>query len=147
MSLTDKLLADMKVAMKDREAGKIRLATIRMVRAAQIEAEIAKKQELTDEEMLQIIHREVKKRREVIPDYEKAKRQDDIDRLNEEIKVLQEYLPEQLGENELRAIIARTIQEMDDSRDMGKIMKVIMPLLKGRADGKLINALVKEMLQ
>lgn len=147
MSLTDKLLTDMKLAMKDREAGKIRLATIRMVRAAQIEAEIAKKKELSDEEMLDIIQREVKKRREVIPDYEKAKRQDDIDRLNEEIKVLQEYLPEQLGENELRAIIAKTIQEMDGSRDIGKVMKVIMPLLKGKADGKLINALVKEMLQ
>ncbi len=149
MSLADRLLDDMKKAMKDREAGKIRLATIRMVRAAQKEAEIAKRDVLTDQEMLDILNRELKKRRDVIGDYQKANRVDDVVRLQEEISVIQEYLPEQLDESEIRAIIEKAVQDLGakSSGEAGKVMKEIMPGLKGRADGKLINLLVKEILQ
>ncbi|KUG04303.1 transamidase gatb domain protein [hydrocarbon metagenome] len=149
MSLADRLLDDMKKAMKDREAGKIRLATIRMVRAAQKEAEIAKRDGLTDQEMLDILNRELKKRRDVIGDYQKTNRLDDVIRLQEEISVIKEYLPEQLDENEIRAIIERAVQDLGVTgpEQAGKVMKEIMPGLKGRADGKLINQLVKEILR
>ncbi len=149
MSLADRLLDDMKKAMKDREAGKIRLATIRMVRAAQKEAEIAKRDGLTDQEMLDILNRELKKRRDVIGDYQKANRLDDVIRLQEEISVIQEYLPEQLDESEIRAIIERAVQNLKaiGPEQAGRVMKEIMPGLKGRADGKLINQLVKEILK
>lgn len=148
MTLSDKLLADMKAAMKQKEAGKIRLSTIRMVRASQKEMEIEKKHELSDEEMLDIISREVKKRKDALADYEKADRPELVEQLHEEIKILQEYLPEQLGENEIRQIIKEVIQETgaNNLNDLGPVMKNLMPRLKGRADGKTVNNLVREML-
>lgn len=146
MSLADKLLADMKEAMKNHE--KIRLSAIRMVRAAVKDAEIDKHVELTDDEILGIISRQVKIRKDSIPDYEKANRPDSIQQLQDEIKVLQSYLPEQLSEEEIRAVIRDTIQKtgLQGSQNMGMLMKNLMPKLKGRADGKQINQLVKEML-
>jgi uncharacterized protein YqeY len=146
VSLADKLLADMKEAMKGHE--KIRLSTIRMVRAAIKDAEINKRVELTDDEILDIITRQVKFRRDAIPDYEKANRPDSVQQLQDEIKVLQSYLPKQLSEEEIRTVIRDTIQETGalGPQDMGKLMKNLMPKLKGRADGKQINQLVKEML-
>lgn len=148
MSLADRLLDDMKKAMKEREAGKVRLATIRMIRAAQKEAEIAKRDQITDQEMLDILNRELKKRRDVIADYEKANRPDDVIRLKEEISVIQEYLPEQLTEDEIKAIIDKAVKDLGavGPGDMGKIMKAVMPELKGKADGKLINQLVKQII-
>jgi|LSQX01.2.fsa_nt_gb uncharacterized protein YqeY len=149
MSLADRLFEDMKKAMKDREAGKIRLATIRMIRAAQKDAEIAKRDGLNDDEMLAILNRELNKRRDVVGDYEKANRTDDLMRLQQEISVIQEYLPEQLEESELRAIIQKTIEELQVTSpgDRGKVMKHIMPGLKGLADGKLVKQIVNEVLQ
>lgn len=149
MSLSEKLYADMKDAMKQREAGKLRLATIRMVRAAQQEAEVAKRGELTEEEILQIISREIKKRSDAIPDYERANRLEQVQQLRQEIEFLRDYLPEQLGESELRAMISQAIRATGAAspQDMGKVMKALMPELKGRADGKTVNLLVKEMLQ
>lgn len=148
MSLNERLLNDMKEAMKQKEAGKIRLATIRMVRAAQKEMEIDKKRELTDEELIQLIRREMKKRQDVIADYEKAHRMEMVEQLKEEIQILKEYLPEQLGEDELRKIVKEAIAEAgaEGAKDMGKVMKVLMPKIQGRADGKTVNEMVKEML-
>ncbi|MBO8159144.1 GatB/YqeY domain-containing protein [Thermosyntropha sp.] len=148
MSLNERLLNDMKEAMKAKEAGKIRLSTIRMVRAAQKELEIEKKRQLTDEELIQLIRREVKRRQDVIADYERANRPEMVEQLNEEIRVLEEYLPEQLGEDELRALVKKAIQETEANslKDMGKVMKVLMPKIQGRADGKTVNEMVKEML-
>lgn len=149
MSLNDRLFADMKEAMKEKEAGKIRLSTIRMIRAAQKEAEIDKKRELTDDELIDIINRELKKRKEAIADYEKADRPEMVKQLEEEIKVLQGYLPEQLGEDQIILIIKEAIQEIgaNGPKDLGLLMKTVMPKLKGRADGKLISELAKKMLQ
>lgn len=146
MSLGEKLLADMKEAMKSHE--KIRLSAIRMVRASVKDAEINKHTELTDEEILDIINHQVKLRKDAIPDYEKANRPESIAQLQDEIKVLQSYLPEQLSEEEIRAVIRDTIREagIQGPQDMGKLMKNLMPKLKGRADGKQINQLAKEML-
>lgn len=148
MSLNERLLSDMKEAMKQKEAGKIRLATIRMVRAAQKEMEIDKKRALTDEELVQLIRREMKKRQDVIADYEKAGRMEMVEQLKEEISILEEYLPEQLGEEELRKMVKEAIAEAgaESSKDMGKVMKILMPRIQGRADGKVVNEIVKEML-
>ncbi|MGI6421114.1 MAG: GatB/YqeY domain-containing protein [Syntrophomonadaceae bacterium] len=149
MSLADRLLEDMKKAMKDREVSKIRLATIRMIRAAQKEAEIDKRDGLTDDEILAILNRELKKRRDVVGDYERANRTEDVIRLQQEISVIQEYLPEQLEESELRAIIEKTIEELQATGpgDIGRVMKQLMPGLKGRADGKLVKQIVDQVLQ
>lgn len=148
-SLNEKLLADMKEAMKQREAGKLRLATIRMVRAAQKEAEVARKRELEDEELLELIIREVKKRKDAIPEYEKANRPGAVKQLEEEIAVLKEYLPDELDESELRRIIRDVIEETraGSIKDMGKVMQILMPRVRGRADGKVISQLVNDMLK
>lgn len=148
MSLNDQLLADMKEAMKEREAGKVRLSTIRMIRAAQKEAEIDKHRDLTDEELLEVIHRELKKRKESLSEYERANRPEMVQQLQIEISVLQAYLPEQLGEDEIRAIVQEAITATGATgpQDMGRVMKAVMPSFKGRADGKLVNQIVKELL-
>jgi uncharacterized protein len=148
-SLNDKLIADMKEAMKQKEVGKIRLSTIRLLRAAQKEAEIAKKKELDDEEILELVIREVKKRKDAIPDYEKAGRPEMISQLQEEIAVLKSYLPEQIGEDELKRIIQSVIEETcaSSAKDMGRVMQALMFRVKGRADGRMISQLVKEMLK
>lgn len=148
MSLNDRLLADMKEAMKEKEAGKIKLSTIRLVRAAQKEVEIEKHRELTDDELIEVVNRELKKRRESLRAYEQAHRPEMVQQLQIEISVLQTYLPEQLGENEIRAMVQETIKIIGATgpQDMGQVMKSVMPKLKGRADGKLVNQLVKELL-
>lgn len=147
VSLSDKLVADMKEAMKQKD--KVRLATIRMVRAAQKEAEIDHHKELDDQELTEIIVRQVKIRKDALPEYEKANRVETVQQLQEEIEVLQGYLPEQLSEDEIRDLIRETIKKTGAKgpQDMGKVMKDLMPGLKGRADGKIINQLVKEILQ
>ncbi|MBZ4645558.1 MAG: uncharacterized protein PWR27_1537 [Petroclostridium sp.] len=146
MSLKDRLLEDMKAAMKDKDL--IRKNTVQMARAAILQVEKDNKVTLDDEGVIEVISKEVKKRKDVLPEYEKSGRQDLIDNLNKEIEVLMGYLPEQLSEEQLDEIVKITIQEVGASsmKDMGKVMAAIMPKTKGRADGKTINALVKKYL-
>jgi hypothetical protein len=146
VSLKDRLLEDMKVAMKDKDL--IRKNTVQMARAAILQVEKDNKVTLDDEGVIEVISKEVKKRKDVLPEYEKSGRQDLIDNLNKEIEVLMGYLPEQLSEEQLDEIVKITIQEVGASsmKDMGKVMAAIMPKTKGRADGKTINALVKKYL-
>lgn len=148
MSLQERLLSDMKEAMKAKEAGKLRLTVIRMVRASIKNAEISKKRDLNDEEVLEILTREVKQRRDAIPEYEKFNRQDVINGLEEEIKILMGYLPKQLSEAEITQLAKEIIEEIGASspRDMGKVMGKLMPKVKSRADGKLVNKIVKDLL-
>ena len=148
MSLQERLLSDMKEAMKAKEAGKLRLTVIRMVRASIKNAEINNKRDLNDEEVLEILAREVKQRRDALPEYEKANRQDMVDNLKEEIKILQEYLPEQLTEAEITQLVQEAIEQVgaNSPRDMGKVMGTLMPKVKGKADGKLVNKIVKDLL-
>jgi uncharacterized protein YqeY len=138
----------MKAAMKEKEAGKERLSVIRMTRAAIKNAEIDKKKELADDEILQILAKEVKQRQDTIPVYQKANREDIAAKLENEIVILQEYLPQQLTEDELKAIITETIAQTGVAgiKDMGKLMGAIMPKITGRADGKLVNQLVRQLL-
>lgn len=148
MSLKDRLNEDMKQAMKDKEAGKFRLSVIRMVRANIKNVEIDKKKELSEEEVLDVLAKEVKMRRDSIDEFKKGNRPDLVANLEQEIDILMQYLPQQLSEEEVRVLVAEAVKESQaaTAKDMGKVMAVLMPKVKGRADGKLVNSIVREFL-
>jgi uncharacterized protein YqeY len=148
MSLKERLTEDMKQAMKDKEAGKLRLSVIRMVRANIKNVEIDSKQELSDDEVLNVVSKEVKMRRDSIEEFKKGNRPDLVESLEQEIDVLMKYLPEQLNETEVRTLVEQAVAEAKavSPKDMGKVMAVLMPKVKGRADGKLVNTIVRELL-
>ncbi len=152
MTLKDKLTEDMHTAMKAREEGKFRLSVIRLVRAAIKNAEIEKRRELTDEDVLGVLAREIKLRRdaiEMLPAAERANRQDYIHQNEQEIVILQAYLPQQMEPAEIKAMVAEAIAATGAKtvREMGKVMGAIAARIKGRADGRLVNQIVKEMLE
>ena len=148
MSLKTQLMDDMKAAMKAKEAGKQKLAVIRMVRSAIRQAEINGKKELNDNDIIALISKEVKMRKDSIDEFEKGGRQDLVDQTQAEIAVLMPYLPEQLSEDEVKALVQEAISVTGATtpKDMGKVMGVLMPKVKGRADGKMVNTIVKELL-
>ncbi|MCC5466397.1 GatB/YqeY domain-containing protein [Pelosinus baikalensis] len=148
MSLKERLTEDMKQAMKDKESGKLRLSVIRMVRANIKNVEIDSKQELSDDEVLGVVSKEVKMRRDSIEEFTKGNRLDLVENLEQEIEVLMKYLPEQLSETEVRTLVEQAVAESKavSPKEMGKVMAVLMPKVKGRADGKLVNTIVREML-
>lgn len=137
---------DLKEAMKDKDV--IRKNTVQMVRSAVLQFEKDNKTELDDNGVIEVIAKELKKRKDVLPEYEKSGRDDLIEGLNKEIETLLGYLPAQLSKEELMEIVKEAIAETGAAsmKDMGKIMAAVMPKTKGRADGKEINAIVKEML-
>lgn len=147
MSLNERLNEDMKQAMKSQD--KFRLSVIRMVRSAIKNVEIDRKQTLDDNEVLDILQRELKQRKDSLQEFEKAGRSDLVESVSAEIAILQDYLPQQLSEEEIKVIVQQTIQETGASSkaDMGKLMAALMPKVKGRADGKLVNQLVQQALQ
>lgn len=149
MTLAERIDADIKEAMRARERGKERLAVLRLTKASVKNQEIDLKRPLTDDEVREVLAREVKQRREVLPDYERSGRADLVEHLKQEITVLQEYLPSPLDEAELRRLIKEAIATSGAQglKDLGKVMGPLMPQLRGRADGKHVNMLVKEMLQ
>ena len=138
----------MKDAMKAKEAGKQRLSVIRLVRGAVRQQEIDGKKELSDEDVLAVISKEVKQRRDSIEDFQKGGRDDLVAEAEAEIAILMEYLPEQLSEDEVRSLVKEAVAKSGATspKDMGKVMKELMPKVKGRADGKLVNGIVKEFL-
>ncbi|MDK2901188.1 putative protein YqeY [Koleobacter methoxysyntrophicus] len=147
MSLKDRLLNDMKESMKNKD--KDRLSVIRMARAAILNAEKEKMRELEEGEVIEVLAREVKQRKESLPEFEKGNRPDLVEKIQREIDVLMEYLPKQLTETEIEDIVRQTIMELgaNSLKDMGKVMGKLMPQLKGRADGSLVNKIVKQLLQ
>jgi uncharacterized protein YqeY len=148
MSLKVRLTEDMKQAMKDKEVGKLRLSVIRMVRANIKNVEIDRKQELTDDDVLDVLAKEVKMRRDAMEEFQKANRPDLVEGLEQELAILMNYLPEQLSEAAVRTLVESAVAETQavSPKEMGKVMAVLMPKVKGRADGKLINSIVREML-
>ncbi|MDF2927930.1 GatB/YqeY domain-containing protein [Anaerospora sp.] len=148
MSTKERLTDDMKQAMKDKEAGKLRLSVIRMVRASIKNVEIDRKRELAEDEVLDVLAKELKLRRDAMVEFEKANRLDLVENLEKEVAVLMDYLPQQLTEEEVRAFVTDAVQQTQASnaKDMGKVMAALMPKVKGRADGKLVNTIVREML-
>ena len=146
MSLKETIAADLIVAMKARE--KLKVSTLRMTLSAFTYVEKDKRRELTDEEMLETVGREVKKRRESITEYTKAGRTDLSDKEEAEVAILAVYLPEQLSDAVLREIIETAVRETGASGpgDIGKVMGSVIPKTKGRADGKKINEIVRSLL-
>ncbi|MFD1177784.1 GatB/YqeY domain-containing protein [Paenibacillus puldeungensis] len=147
MNLSERLNEDMKQAMKSQD--KFKLSTIRMVRATMKNLEIDLKRTLNDNEVLDILSREIKQRKDALQDFEKAGRDDLAEQVKAEAEILAEYLPEQLNEEEIKVIVQQTIQETGASSkaDIGKVMSALMPKVKGRADGKLVNQAVQKLLQ
>ena len=145
MSLKEKLANDMKEAMKAREAGKERLSVIRLVRGAIRQIEIDQRVELDDEGVLAVISKEVKQRRDSIEEFKKGGREDLVAQNEADIAILMEYLPAQLTEAEVKVLVDEAVAAVGakDPKDMGKVMKELMPKVKGKADGKLVNQLVK----
>ena len=146
MSLKEKLLLNMKEAMKSKDS--VKLGTVRGVISAVKNQEIDLKKELSEEEILTIVGREVKKRKEAAVLYEKGNRPELKDKEIQEMKILQTYLPEQVSEKDLRRRIQEVIAETgaEGMKDFGKIMKTLVPEFKGKADNSLIKELANEYL-
>lgn len=146
MSLKEQLTNDMKEAMKAHD--KDRLAVIRMVRGAVRQQEIDSRKELGDEDVLAVLSKEVKMRRDSIEEFRKGGREDLVEKTEAEIAVLMPYLPAQLSEEEIRGLVQAAVEQTGAAspKDMGKVMGVLMPKVKGRADGKTVNAIVRSML-
>ena len=146
MALKETLMQDLKDAMKDKDT--IRKNTVQMIRSAILQFEKDNLTELDEEGVLEVIAKELKKRRDVLPEYEKSGRDDLIADIKREIEILLGYLPAQLTREELEEIVVAEISETGAAsmRDIGKIMAIVMPKVKGRADGKMINEIAKERL-
>jgi len=146
MSLLGRLNDDMKQAMKNKQ--KEKLTVIRMVKAALQNEGIKLQHTLTEEEELTVLAREVKQYKDSLLEFKKAGREDLVNKLQSEIQILSAYLPEQLTEEELVDIIKQVISEVGatSKADMGKVMTAVMPKVKGKTDGSLVNKLVIQLL-
>ena len=146
MSIKETLTQDLKLALKEKDT--IKKNTVQGIRAAILQFEKDNLTELSDDGILDVIAKELKKRKDVLPEYEKSGRQDLITQLNREIEIVMGYLPSQLSEDELDEIVKTAVESTGASgmKDMGKIMAEVMPKIKGRADGKMVNALAKKYL-
>ncbi|MDT8861792.1 GatB/YqeY domain-containing protein [Alkalihalobacillus sp. MEB130] len=146
MNLLERLNQDMKNAMKNKE--KDRLSVIRMVKSSLQNEKYKLGRELTDDDSLTVLNRELKQRKDSLHEFEQANREDLASKLRDEIVVLEDYMPEQLSEEEVAQIVQETIEEVGASTkgDMGKVMGAIMPKVKGKADGGLVNRLVQQHL-
>ncbi|MCA1056191.1 GatB/YqeY domain-containing protein [Rossellomorea aquimaris] len=147
MSLLNRLNDDMKQAMKNKEREK--LSVIRMLKASlQNEAIKLGKQELSEDEELTVLSREVKQRKDSLHEFTKAGREDLAEKIQTELTYVEIYMPKQLSEEEVSAIVQQAIAEVNASSkaDMGKVMGAIMPKVKGKADGALVNKLVLQHL-
>ena len=147
MPLKEKLMADMKEAMKSKN--KVNKDVITMVRAAIKQREVDDRKELNDADVIDIIAKQIKQKKDSIPDFEKGNRQDLIDLTNQEIKILLEYLPPQLSDEELDSIVKEAIEATgaQTKKDLGKLMALIMPKVKGKADGKHVNEIVAKYIK
>ena len=144
--LKEKLMEDLKEAMKSKN--EIKKNTVQMVRAAILQIEKDKGIQVEDDRILEIIAKEVKTKRDAIKDFEKAERQDLIKQTNQEIEVLQQYLPKQLSREEIKVELERIIAEIGATtmKDMGSIMKEAKAKMGASADGKIINEVAKEIM-
>ena len=144
--MRERILNDLKEAMKTQD--KEKLSVIRMLKGSMQMEELNKKHELTDEEVINVVTKEIKSRRDSIKEFEKGNRNDLIEKTAAEIDILKAYLPEQLSEEEVLQIIneAFDIVKPESPRDMGKIMKEVSPKLKGRYDMGKVSSIIKEKL-
>ena len=136
----------MKVAMKAKD--KAKLKTIRMLKASLQNEKLAKQDDLTEQEELDILAREKKQRLDSLQEFKQAGRDDLVDEVEEELTIVAEYLPEPLSDNEVKEIVQSVIDSVNASgmQDMGKVMGAVMPKVKGRADGNFVSEVVKAKL-
>ena len=146
MALKEKIMDDLKKAMKERNEVKVR--TLRMVIASIKNWEVENTKEIDDDGMIAVLSKEAKRRKEAIEEYRKAGREDLAKAEEEELKIIESYLPERMSEEEIKELVLKTIEEVKATspKDLGKVMKAIMPKVKGRADGKLVNEMVRKIL-
>lgn len=146
MSLYDTIDSDLKGALKSKDG--IRVSTLRMVRSAVKNKEVELRRKLEEDEILRIFAQQVKQHKDSIEQYERGGRSDLADKENQELAILETYLPSQLGEEELRSAVKAIIAETGASgvKDMGRVMKEAMSRLSGKADGKIVNRVVKDLL-
>ena len=147
MSIKEKLTADLKESLKSGD--KVKLSVVRMVLSSIKNKEIDKRAELSEEEVLAVLSHAAKLRRESIEEFTKGRREDLVQKEREELKVVENYLPEQLSEDKLKEIAKEAILEASatSTKDIGKVMKILMPKLKGQADGKIVNKIVQQALE
>jgi uncharacterized protein YqeY len=147
MSLSEKLSSDMKSAMKSKET--VKLSVIRMVRSEVKNREIDKGESLTDDEIMALLNSFMKKGRDSFEQFTKGGREELAAKEKEEIEIIQSYLPEQLSEDEVTALVKETISETGAGgpKDFGVVMKTVMAKTKGKADGKVVSGLVKKLLE
>ncbi len=146
MNLKEKINSEMVSAAKAKD--KIKLSAIRMIKSALHNKEIDLKRELSDEELLQVLSSIVKQRKDSIEQFRKGGRVDLVEKEEKELAVVQFFMPEQLSEEEIEEEIEKAIEDVGavSIKDMGKVMKVVMPRLTGRADGKIVSDKVKAKL-
>lgn len=149
VTVVERLEADMKAALKAREAGKTRLSVIRLARAALKNAEIEKRRPLTEAEVVEVLAREARQRKDAIEEYRRLGRHEAAAALEAELAILEEYLPRALSPEELRTVAEDAIAEagVTDLRGLGKVMGLLMPRVRGRADGREVQAVVRELLE
>lgn len=165
MSLKQKIQQTLKTAQKEKK--EIEISTLRMLRAAILnkekekryklskekpelkEEELEKESQLTDEEVIEVVSSEVKKRKEAILGFEKGERKDLAEKEKKELEILKKYLPEQLPEEEIKKLAREAIEKIGatEIKDMGKVMSELMPRVKGKAEGDQVSKIVKELLE
>ncbi len=147
MTLSKRINEDMKAAMKAKD--KFKLSVLRMMLSEFKNEEIKKKDALDDDEIIGILNRELKKRRDASEEYRKFNREDTVKDLEKEINILLSYMPEQLTEEEIKRIVQEAINQTgaQTKKDMGRVMAVIMPEIKGKADGRVVNQIVQSYLE
>jgi len=146
MNIRDQLMADLKDAMKQKQV--LRKSVITMLRAAVKQIEVDERRELSHDEVIDIVVMQIKQKRSVIEEFLKGDREDLANEAKAEIAVLEKYLPEQLSVDELKVIISEIISEVGATtmKDMGKVMGIVNPKIKGKADGKTVSQIVKGYL-
>ncbi|MCQ6273631.1 GatB/YqeY domain-containing protein [Bacillus sp. V3B] len=146
MSLLERLNSDIKQAMKNKEKDK--LTVIRMIKSSIQNEAIKSGKALSEEDELTVLSREVKQRKDSLHEFDKAGRQDLVEKIRTELQYVELYMPKQLSEKEVTEIVKQAISETGASSkaEMGKVMAVIMPKVKGKADGSLVNKLVQQHL-
>lgn len=144
--MRNQIIEDLKKAMKVQD--KLKLSVIRMVKSSIQMKELDLKRELTDEEVIDVISKQIKTRNDSIKEFEKGGREDLVEATSKEIEILSTYLPKQLSDEEVNEIVDRVFDDIkpESSKDMGKIMKAITPLVKGKADMGKVSSIIKSRL-
>jgi uncharacterized protein len=146
MSIKERLMEDLKTAMREKDT--LRKELLQIARAAVLQVEVDTRQTLDDAGVSEVLAREYKKRAETVEELEGSTRTDIIEKNRAEMAIIETYLPKQLGEAEIESLVRQAIVQSgaQSARDMGQVMKILMPEVKGRADGKLVNQIVKRLL-